>query len=47
MSALIRLCERLIEKGRVQGMQEKLNQLLLFGQISEEDYKRLMSLLHT
>jgi len=45
MNVITKLCENLIAKGRIQGMNEKLSQLLLFNQISQEDYARLMKLL--
>ncbi len=45
MNVITKLCENLIAKGRTQGMNEKLSQLLLFNQISQEDYARLMKLL--
>lgn len=45
MNATVRLCENLIKKGRTNGMEEKLSQLLLFGQLAEAEYSRLMALL--
>ncbi len=45
MNAMTRLCENLIAKGRTQSMNEKLSQLFLFNQISQDDYTRLMKLL--
>lgn len=47
MNATVRLCENLINKGRTAGMAEKLSQLMLFGQMSEEEYTRLMELLQS
>lgn len=44
MSATARLCENLITKGRTAGMEEKLSQLMLFGQLQQEEYSRLMEL---
>ena len=45
MNAIARLCENLISKGRTEGMEERLNQLLVFGQIKIEEYGRLMGML--
>lgn len=45
MNATVRLCENLINKGRIEGMAEKLSQLMLFGQMNQEEYTRLMELL--
>lgn len=47
MNATARLCENLIKKGRMEGMEEKLSQLMLFGQLSQEEYSGLMELMQT
>lgn len=41
-----KLCKILIEKGRTDGMADKLDSLLLFERITNEEYEELMSLLN-
>lgn len=40
-----KLCLNLIDKGRTNGMAEKLSKLLLFDQINTVEYDYLMTLL--
>ena len=46
MNAIANTCKRLIEKGRVAGMEEKLGQLLAFDQLTNDEYSYLMGLLN-
>ena len=39
------MCRKLIEKGRTDGLAEKIGKLYLFDQLSEKQYTELMGLL--
>lgn len=47
MNVIFRVCENLIDKNRVEGMEEKLSKLLLFSQLSQEEYGTLMEQLNS
>lgn len=40
------MCRKLIEKGRTDGLAEKIGKLYLLDQLSEEQYTELMGLLN-
>lgn len=42
MSTQAKLCQRLIDAGRISGMAEKLDQLMMYDRISVEEYNALM-----
>lgn len=42
MSAQANLCQRLINAGRTSGMADKLDQLMMFDRITQEEYDNLM-----
>ena len=46
MSTQARLCQRLIDAGRISGMAEKLDQLMMYDRISVEEYNALMAQLN-
>lgn len=46
MSGIAGVCENLINKGRITGMKDKLNRLMLYGQITQEEYAALMEKLN-
>ena len=39
------IVKKLIEKGRTEGLSEKVGKLYLFGQLSDAEYSELMGLL--
>lgn len=39
------IIKKLIEKGRTEGLVEKVGKLYLFGQLTDEEYTELMGLL--
>lgn len=41
------IIKRLIGKGRTDGLAEKVGKLYLFGQLTNEEYEEIMSLLKT
>ncbi len=46
MSTQAKLCQRLIDAGRISGMAEKLDQLMMYDRISVEEYNALMAQLN-
>ena len=46
MSTQAKLCQRLIDAGRIRGMAEKLDQLMMYDRISVEEYNALMAQLN-
>ena len=42
MSAWFNTLQRLIKSGRTDGLDEKINNMYVYGQLSDEQYKSLM-----
>lgn len=42
MSAWFNTLQRLIANGRLDGIEEKINNMYAYGQLSDEEYKSLM-----
>lgn len=45
MGAVYNLCKKLIEKGRVNGLQEKLDVYLACDRLTTEEYEELVAML--
>lgn len=46
MATVFNLCKKLIEKGRIEGLQEKLDVYLACDRLTTEEYEELVKLMN-